>query len=68
MNPRTIFIQEKETGRYVLYAFKTPEIYYKSCSLQTVRLLKHRQKNRGDYLSQRKAVLEALVAKRKLKK
>ena len=67
MNPR-IFIQEKETGRYVLYAFKTSKIYYKRCSLQTVRLLKHRQKNRGDYLSQRKAVLEALVAKRKLKK
>ena len=35
MNPRTLFIQEMETGRYVLYAFKTSEIYYKSCSLQT---------------------------------
>ena len=55
MNPRTLLIQEKETGRYVLYAFKTSEIYHKSCSLQTVRLLKHRQKNRGEniYLSEK---------------
>ena len=33
MNPRTLFIQEKETGRYVLYAFKTSEIDYKNCGL-----------------------------------
>ena len=70
MNPRTLFIQEKET--YVMYCrpmhLKRQKFIQKLQSADRLSIEAQAKESRRLYLSQRKVVLEALVAKRKLKK
>ena len=51
-NPRTIFSQEKETGRYVQYALKTSNIFITKVADRSSIEAQAKEPRRKYYLSQ----------------